>query len=60
MKKTYMLIRASKIDGEFTQMFATNTTFKTEEEAMKWLRDEARKNPKDKLIMLDEDMQLYV
>ena len=58
MKKTYMIIRSSKVDKEFTQMFATNTVFRTTEEALKWLRDEEKKNPDDKLIMIDEDFRI--
>ena len=59
MKKTYMLVRTAKVDDEFKQMFATNTTFRTPEEACRWLHNEQKKNPEDKLIMLDEDMNIW-
>lgn len=60
MKKTYMLIRSSKVDESFKQMFAMNTMFNTEKEAFEWLRSEQKKNPDDRMIMLDEDMHLYM
>lgn len=59
MKRTYMLIRSSKVDESFKQMFAINTTFNTLGEAIEWLHSEQKKNPDDEIIMLDENMRLW-
>lgn len=59
MKRTYMLIRSSKVDESFKQMFATNTTFNTLGEAIEWLHSEQKKNPDDEIIILDENMRLW-